>query len=157
MHTNMDILTTIVDKANRPLCFMPFSEAVAQKLIWRSVAVLLQTIDAMHILRWNRPFEMDLPLFSPLPAFQSEEEYCLQYLSSLLGDNQTSLKKTSVMAPCEANQGSFMAIYQGKCPGFKDDPNSPLFSADAIEMIGLKKAGCKSGPLLDLFFPQANP
>lgn len=146
----MENLVTVVDPANRPLCYMPLAEAAQQNLVWRTVAIFITALAEECIFRWETPLKIGLPLFVPLPAFADASQFCLEKLSALPGLEDMPLKKSGVYKPCPENGNTFTTLYTGRCIKFRDNPHSEFFLADKAELFGLQEAGCVIHPLLAL-------
>ncbi|MDR1776889.1 MAG: NUDIX hydrolase [Desulfovibrio sp.] len=135
----------IVDKHNTPIGVMHHADVIRQRLLHRSVAVLLRDAAGRFLLRRRTKsdpagFDLDFSALVPVPAGQSCETCATDVLREQWGI-QARVFQTGLYSPCAENGNCHVAVYEAALRaalafGLENEPGRYLL-LDYDELKGL--------------------
>ncbi|MDR2054851.1 MAG: NUDIX hydrolase [Desulfovibrio sp.] len=105
----------VVDGRNTPLGVMDYKNIVLQRLLHRSIAILLRDAAGRFLLSFQKKTGWGFSSVAPVPAGQSCETCAAITLREQWG-LQTRILPVGVYPPCRENGHSFVAAFEARLP-----------------------------------------
>ncbi|MDR3320370.1 MAG: NUDIX hydrolase [Desulfovibrio sp.] len=105
----------IVDSRNTPLGIMDYGDVTRQRLIHRTVAVLLRDSIGRFLLSFQAGSGWTFSSIAPVPAGLSCETCAINTLRKRW-NLDTRIQPIGLYPPCVENQQSFVAVFEARLP-----------------------------------------